>query len=132
LLKSKKGLICREHGCSSCCEENSMPLTVRDIRKIIKNGYKSADFIVMSRGERHLRNSEGKCVFLEGGQCNIYSFRPEGCRLYPLLYDPSNDSIVIDPACPHRGEFKINQTSAEKLRKLVKTVKREKRRELIY
>lgn len=85
----------------------------------------------MSRGERHLRNYDGACVFLEEGQCNIYSFRPEGCRLYPLIYDQSRDGVMIDPECPHQREFKINQTGAEKMRKLVKTVRREKRRELI-
>jgi hypothetical protein len=109
-----------------------MPLTVRDIWRIMKKGFKPEDFLVRRNGERHLRNLDGSCVFLEKGECKIYSFRPKGCRLYPLIYDQSKNRVIIDQACPHGGEFKIKQSRSKQLRELVKRIKREKRRELLY
>lgn len=123
------GSICRAHGCSSCCLDNSMPLTVKDIRRITKLGYSPGEFIVRKNGERQLRNLKGSCIFLEKGRCKIYPGRPEGCRLYPLIYDPFKKRVIIDPVCSHHEEFSINTRSAEKLRKLVTTIEREKRRE---
>jgi hypothetical protein len=109
-----------------------MPLTIRDIRRIVKKGFKPGDFIVRKNGERRLRNLEGSCVFLKEGTCEIYSFRPEGCRLYPLIYDWSKNRAIIDQACSHREEFKIKQSRSKQLRELVKRIKREKRRELLF
>jgi hypothetical protein len=108
-----------------------MPLTVRDIRRIVKKGFKAGDFIVRKNGERRLRNLDGSCVFLKEGKCKIYSVRPEGCRLYPLIYDPSKNRVIIDQACPHSEEFKIKQERSKQLRELVKRIKREKIRELL-
>jgi hypothetical protein len=109
-----------------------MPLTVLDIRRILKKGYKAEYFLVRKDGERHLRNLEGKCVFLKKDKCKIYSFRPKGCRLYPLIYDQSKNRVIIDQACPHGEEFKIKQSRSKHLRELVKRIKREKRSELLY
>ncbi len=132
ISETDDGSVCRAFGCSACCRDNVMPLTVRDIRRIVKKGFKAGDFIVRKNGERHLRNLEGSCVFLKEEKCEIYSFRPEGCRLYPLIYDRSKNRAIIDQACPYREEFKIKQSRSKQLRELVKRIKREKRRELLF
>jgi hypothetical protein len=109
-----------------------MPLTIRDIKRIRKEGYDPNDFIVEKNGQRQLKNLKGSCYFLKKGYCTIYSHRPEGCRLYPLIYNPSKRTVIIDPLCSHREEFSINEYSAKQQRKLVKKINRETRRELLY
>jgi Fe-S-cluster containining protein len=108
-----------------------MPLTLKDIRRIQKKGYKPSEFIVKRNGERQLRNIEGLCFFLEKGRCTIYRDRPEGCRIYPLIFDENCKRVIIDTDCSHHEEFSINPISAEKLRKLIRVIDREKSREIL-
>lgn len=108
-----------------------MPLTIRDIRRIVKKGFNSKNFILRKEGERHLRNVEGSCFFLKNGKCKIYSIRPEGCRLYPLVYDATENRVIIDQSCPYSEKFKIKQERSKQLRELVKRIKRERKREYL-
>ena len=108
-----------------------MALTQSDVKRIRRLGYRDRDFIIAARGERFLLNRGGACVFLGGGGCSIYPYRPMGCRLYPLVYDPATRRSVLDAECPHRGEFMIREDDTRRLRSLVKAIKRERRRELV-
>ena len=38
------------------------------------------------------------------GTCSIHDFRPEGCRIYPVIID-KNENIATDELCPHKNEF---------------------------
>ena len=52
------------------------------------------------------------CVFLKTdspdlhapGTCEVWENRPEGCRIYPLVLDQS-DQPFLDELCPHRDQF---------------------------
>lgn len=79
-----------------------MPLTKRDVERIKKIGYPEGYFVDRRSRIPRLKNVEGHCVFLnpDTNACTIYSDRPEGCRLYPLIYDEERDRIVVDPLCP--------------------------------
>ncbi len=97
---------CDFESCYQCCLETRMPLLQEDIERIEKKGFpadtfseKDGDFIV-------LKNRNGACVFLKKSQCTIYSFRPTGCRLYPLVFDIDQDKITIDLECPNKDAFK--------------------------
>ncbi|RLF04423.1 MAG: YkgJ family cysteine cluster protein [Thermoprotei archaeon] len=97
-------LDCRIDGklCGKCCYDTKMPLTKSDIERIKKIGF-SEDYFVDRRGRiPRLKNIDGHCVFLDSqsNSCMIYPDRPEGCRLYPLVYDVENDKVVVDPLCP--------------------------------
>jgi hypothetical protein len=72
-----------------------MLLLKDDVRRIVSLGFKEDFFTVEFRGFKFLRNNNGRCVFHNGEQCTIYSNRPLGCRLYP----------VMDRLCPFRAEF---------------------------
>lgn len=97
-----------------------MPLTSFDIERISKQGYRIKDFVVKRRRERQLKNVNGGCVFLGDNGCKIYSFRPEGCRLYPLVYDEDDRKGVIHDFCPYGHEFKVGRDDIEKLNVLIK------------
>lgn len=112
------GITCTIHNCVKCCIETRMPLSRFDIERISRQGYRFKDFVVKRRRERHLKNRNGRCVFLRDNGCIIYSFRPEGCRLYPLVYDENYSKVVIHDLCPYGHEFKIGREDIEKLNAL--------------
>jgi len=114
------GIPCTVHNCVKCCIETRMPLTSFDIERITKQGYRIKDFVVKRKRERQLKNRDGRCVFLGDDGCKIYSFRPEGCRLYPLVYDEDNGKGVIHDFCPYGREFKVSGDDLENLFSLIK------------
>jgi len=75
-----------------------MILFREDIERISSHGEK--DFVVFRNGFYRLRNVGGKCIFLdEENRCRIYSIRPIGCRVYPLVYS-FDKGPLLDPECP--------------------------------
>ncbi len=116
---------CLSHGCVVCCLETEMPLTEDDLRRIEKLSFRRADFTVEVDGETRLRNVRGVCFFLEGGRCRIYGGRPEGCRVYPLVYNIDSHKFVHDPVCPHSGEFEVTKADKERLKRLIRRLDRE-------
>ena len=86
--------------CGVCCVGTEMELLAEDIRRLIEAGYRLEDFAVEKDGVYRLKNVDGRCVFYdaESRRCKIYSIRPVGCRLYPLIYDGSG--VDVDKTCP--------------------------------
>ena len=97
-----------------------MPLTEADIARIEKLGPRRDEFSVFDDElVPQLRNDSGHCVFLVRGKCSIYQDRPEGCRLYPLVWDRDTGKVVRDDFCPYTTEFsKTPQQEAAVLRVL--------------
>jgi Fe-S-cluster containining protein len=114
------GIPCTIHSCVKCCIDTRMPLTRLDIARISRQGYKLKDFVVKRKRERRLKNRNGRCVFLGDNGCKIYSSRPEGCRLYPLVYNEYNGKGFIHDFCPYGQEFKVSKDDIEKLNVLIK------------
>ena len=79
--------------------ETSMPLSRFDIKRILKAGYQFMDFAVKIGKAWCLRKSSGRCIFISEGGCKIYPIRPEGCSLYPLVYDENTQKAVLDHVC---------------------------------
>jgi Fe-S-cluster containining protein len=67
-----------------------------------------------------LKNRNGRCVFLGDKGCIIYSFRPEGCRLYPLIYNENNGKVLIHDLCPYGHEFNVTREDIDNLIVLIK------------
>jgi Fe-S-cluster containining protein len=109
------GIPCTVHNCVKCCIETRMPLSRIDIERISRQGYRFKDFVVKRKRERRLKNRNGRCVFLRDNRCIIYSFRPEGCRLYPLVYNESYRKVVVHDLCPYGHEFKVSRDDIENL-----------------
>jgi len=113
------GESCRAHGCNLCCIDTRMPLCGEDVARLTALGYKVRDFVYGHGRRRVLRNVGGRCFFLGEEGCKVYSERPEGCRLYPLVYDEGRRRCVLDSCCPHRDEFTVGEADREALRSLI-------------
>ncbi len=88
-----------------------MLITDDDIKLILKkyNGQiKTEDFTFKNKdGFWQLRNIKKYCFFFNKKTklCSIYSFRPEGCRYYPLIYLVDIEICSLDTDCPRYNKF---------------------------
>ncbi len=48
-------------------------------------------------------NADNSCPAFKNGVCQIYSVRPDVCRLYPFYFDPFC-GICVDKNCPYFNE----------------------------
>jgi Fe-S-cluster containining protein len=116
----RSGIPCVNHRCVRCCIETSMPLSVFDIQKIVKRGgYDLSNFTIEADGGRQLKNIAGRCAFLSEDGCTIYPYRPEGCQLYPLIWDEDRGQAVRDYLCPYASEFDVKKADITKLKNLL-------------
>jgi Fe-S-cluster containining protein len=120
--------VCLQYGCIKCCLDTEMPLSSSDIARIKGLGFSEDFFILKKNGNRQLRNLSGKCVFHNGQRCTIYNDRPEGCRLYPAILDEDSAEAVLDPYCPHHGEFQLTPITSREVIKLVRKLDMENKR----
>ena len=104
-----------------------MLLSDRDIKKIEQIGYNRHYFTKSKKGWLKLKNKDGKCVFHNGKICLIYENRPEGCKLYPLIFNKESNSAVIDEECPYGDNFRFNKKSVNQLFKLVTRIVSERK-----
>lgn len=104
-----------------------MILLKDDVRRIVSLGFKEDFFAVEFRGFKKLRNNNGRCIFHDGEQCTIYSNRPSGCRLYPVIFDEDLNHPVMDSLCPFRAEFPLSSKARRETSKLYLRLTSERR-----
>lgn len=109
---------CFSHACTACCMDTQMPLADADVARLVSAGRRRNDFAEVRDGELRLKNVDGHCVFLAGGRCTVHELRPEGCRLYPLVW-VEGKGPGLDRLCPWRTEFTFGKPDEERLQKLV-------------
>lgn len=92
-------------GCAACCTDTVVPVTDKDVARIMKATGRSARQVVrffsqdevkgdrrspawikLRQGKRFLglRKQRGHCQYLYKKRCTIYRHRPVTCRLYPF------------------------------------------------
>ena len=103
------GVRCDFRDCSQCCYETEMVLTFEDRKRLIKAGHNPSNFLLNRKdtdGFHQLKNVDGKCYFLsKEGQCTVYTIRPDGCRLYPLILTLDTNEVIVDDDCRERKWF---------------------------
>jgi Fe-S-cluster containining protein len=125
-MKIRMKDICLRHGCIRCCLNTEMPLSLSDIDRIKDLGFAEDFFLDVVSGSRQLKNLSGRCVFHNGQQCTIYTDRPEGCQLYPVIFDEDKGQPVLDSYCPYHAEFQLTPSISRKLVRLVRKLDMEK------
>ncbi len=104
-----------------------MLLSNDDIERIQKLGF-SYDFFIDDVDDwLQLKNKNGRCVFHDQKKCLIYHKRPEGCKLYPVIYDADDDCAIIDADCPLGTCFSITTEYKKRLFSLVSIIRSEQK-----
>lgn len=101
--------------CGVCCQETDMLLCTQDITRLEKRGYNRESFVRFDgEGYALLRNRQGHCVFYNPKEklCDVYGFRPSGCRVYPIIFDEEN-GVIVDFIC-HAQESISKQEKARR------------------
>ena len=117
---------CLETKCIQCCVKTNMVLTSYDIETIEKLGYEVKFFVSERNRWLQLKNKKGRCVFHNGTICTIYDHRPEGCVLYPIVYDKDHRSAILDSDCPQRHCFLLSNTKSKQLYTLISILEKER------
>ena len=117
---------CIKLKCIQCCKETVMLLSNEDINRIQSLGYKYDFFVSENDRWLQLKNQKGHCVFHDGVKCLIYDNRPEGCKLYPIIFDKDNNCSILDEDCPYKHKFLITNDLKKQLFTLVSRVESER------
>ena len=88
--------------CGVCCTETEMLLSQKRHRTFRESRIRQKLFRQQSnkQGYIQLRNRQGYCVFYDTKKrlCSVYTDRPAGCRVYPVIVDEEK-GIVLDEIC---------------------------------
>ena len=117
---------CLETKCIRCCIETNMVLSYNDIENIQKMGYDHQFFVSERKGWLQLQNNNGRCVFHNGTRCTIYDNRPEGCTLYPVVYNTDANSAILDNECPQKQYFSLSKAKSQQLDNLISQLEKER------
>jgi len=104
-----------------------MLLSKNDIEKIQNIGYSINFFVRREKGFLKLKNKGGKCVFHNGKICLIYNNRPDGCKLYPLIFNEEYKKAVFDEECLYKDNFEFNIQDLKKLNNLIIQINSERK-----
>lgn len=115
-----------DYKCIQCCVDTNMVLSNVDIEWIKELGFDTKFFVSENRGWLQLKNNNGRRVFHDSISCSIYEHRPEGCKLYPIIYDKDKNCAVFDEDCLHRHRFKRSNNTKQQLYNLISKLEAEK------
>ncbi|MBN1280140.1 MAG: YkgJ family cysteine cluster protein [Candidatus Thermoplasmatota archaeon] len=117
---------CLDTHCLKCCTETNMVLSNHDIGTLQQQGYDPTFFIEEHDGWLQLKNRHGRCVFHDGDRCTVYEHRPQGCTLYPVVYDKDRRCAILDKDCPQRQCFSLTTATTQQLYRLVGVLEKER------
>ncbi len=142
-IPTKGGNPCMDHACSACCHDVEMLLTDADVSRIGPPHPGMDFFFQADDGYLQLRTRDGPaasgshaapgatprpCVFLApAGFCTIHAIRPEGCRLYPAVWDDALRGAELDADyCPHTDGFALPVATVDAVRRLAAKLEQER------
>ena len=104
-------------------------LSSSDIERLEAIGYEKEKFLRYdSQGFAILQNRKGYCVFFDVIQCKctVYKHRPQGCRIYPVVYS-EDEGVTVDDLCPEKDTVTETElkTKGRKVIRLLKRITRE-------
>lgn len=122
-LPTTNGSPCEANGCSDCCHDIEMLLTEADLTRLQaarpgEDFWFQADdgFLQLQTREAH---GPKPCWFLVDGRCSVWADRPEGCRLYPAIWDDGLRRATLDADyCPHTDGFRLPRSMDDATRRL--------------
>ena len=119
---------CDDNHCVDCCKDAVVPLLNEDINKIVMHGYYDVYFVNEQDGIKKLRTRpDGSCIFhnTQDYSCDIYSTRPERCKLNPYCLSEKTHKTTIDHACRHARGCNDDPEMHNKMHEYISTLQKE-------
>lgn len=121
--------------CAKCCEQTQMLLSTTDLDRIEKETKQTRrQFSYLRDGYFYIKNRGQYCIFLNPAakKCSIYDIRPQGCRFYPIIFDPYLNCAVVDKDCTNRDKIPQEMTleNLAELREFILLLEKERRMRL--
>jgi Fe-S-cluster containining protein len=119
---------CDQNQCADCCIEPKVPLLNEDIDRIIMHGFYDAYFVDEDQGIKTLRQrDDGTCVFYNkmSGFCDVYSSRPERCKLNPYTICEDDLEPEVDSACKHCNQCGKDPVLEKRMSEYLVTLEKE-------
>jgi len=103
-FEREAAFVCCESGCSACCETGDYPLSRLELEYIMK-GFSALDNATKREVQKNIKviQKGGRCPFLVGKLCSIYSYRPVICRVHGLAYLCKGNTVKV-PYCVNEGK----------------------------
>ncbi len=140
---------CDTEPCSQCCHDIEMLLTDSDVERLALAVARDPALMEQMRdiGPWHFEAEDGylqlhvrpgpaaagspggsPCWFLgNDGRCRVWTDRPEGCRLYPAVWDDGLRAAVLDADyCPHTDGFGLPARMNDATHRLAQRLERER------
>lgn len=115
-----------DYKCIQCCLETNMILSYQDIDRIKRLGFDINFFVTERDGWLQLKNQDGRCVFHNNIMCTIYKDRPDGCKLYPIIYDKDKKHAIFDKDCLQKDKFLMSKSITKQLYDIVSKLESER------
>jgi len=109
---------CMDYKCIQCCLETNMILSYQDIDRIKRLGFDINFFVTERDGWLQLKNQDGRCVF--------HKDRPDGCKLYPIIYDKDKKHAIFDKDCLQKDKFLMSKSITKQLYDIVSKLESER------
>lgn len=105
---SKKGTSNLCSACGYCCKEYQIHISMKDIERLSQR-INPVDYIESTQiGDGGFIFKDLPCKFHQtNGRCDIYHYRPQSCRNYPLIQPTGTIQVSRDPNCNYVNRFFI-------------------------
>lgn len=131
---------CITAGCSRCCHDTEMLLSNDDVLRLSLERPGEDFWFQADDGYLQLKTRDGPaaagarhpdqkpCWFLgDDGHCTVHEARPEGCRLYPAVWDVDlGRARLDDEECPHTDGFRLTRFIGPAVAALAKRLQAER------
>jgi Fe-S-cluster containining protein len=101
--------ICLECG-GLCCKLGGIVATRNEVEAIVAEGFPD-HFIQLANGVYGTEwGIDGTCPYFESGKCLIYSVRPTGCRMFPVVENSGTEIVLVEcPLAPFLSEEELEE-----------------------
>ena len=97
---------------SHCCKLGGVVATRNEVDAVLAAGYPNYFMRLSEEVYGTEWSDDGHCPYLEQSKCSIYSVRPLGCRMFPVVQTQRGDIVLIH--CPLRSQLSDQEISRRK------------------
>jgi Fe-S-cluster containining protein len=88
-------------------------------------GYYDVYFVTEDRGLKVMRKLDGKCIFFQNGECEVYERRPNRCKFYPMTFDGDRKCATVQEDCRFKTQYEVTHSGSQRMMAYIDRLKHE-------